>query len=77
MMQARFLRKGPGTDPGRSAAQKVIQLAILLQGVVLETIIAFATLGKGIVRGVNAHGKELERLVEEVMGAKKVEKPEK
>ena len=30
--------------------------------------------GKGIVRGVNAHGKELERLVEEIMGATKVEK---
>ena len=33
--------------------------------------------GKGIVRGVNAYGKELERLVEEIMGATKVEKPEK
>ena len=32
--------------------------------------------GKGIVRGVNAHGKELERLVEEIMGATK-EKPQK
>jgi hypothetical protein len=33
--------------------------------------------GNGIARGVNAHGNELERLVEEIMGATKVEKPEK
>jgi hypothetical protein len=33
--------------------------------------------GKGIVRGVNAHGKELERLVEEIVGPTKEEKPEK
>jgi hypothetical protein len=33
--------------------------------------------GKGIVRGVNVHGKELERLVEEIMGTKKDDKPEK
>jgi hypothetical protein len=32
---------------------------------------------KGIVRGMNAHGEELERLVKEIMGAKKMEKPEK
>ena len=32
---------------------------------------------KGIVRGVNVHGEELERLVEEIMGAKKADKPEK
>jgi hypothetical protein len=31
--------------------------------------------GKGIVRGVNVHGKELERLIETIMGAKKAEKP--
>jgi hypothetical protein len=28
---------------------------------------------KGIVRGVNVHGKELERLVEEIMGTKKID----
>jgi hypothetical protein len=33
--------------------------------------------GKGIVRGVNAHGEELERLVKEIMGATKAEKKEK
>jgi hypothetical protein len=32
---------------------------------------------KGIVRGVNVHGKELERLVEEIMGAKKADKSAK
>ncbi len=32
---------------------------------------------KAIVRGVNVHGKELERLVEEIMGAKKPDKSEK
>jgi hypothetical protein len=30
---------------------------------------------KGIVRGVNVHGKELERLLEEVVTGKKAEKP--
>ena len=30
--------------------------------------------GDGIVRGVNAHGKELERLIEEIIGATKQEK---
>jgi hypothetical protein len=32
---------------------------------------------KGIVRGVNLHGKQLERLVEDMMGAKKEDKSEK
>lgn len=33
--------------------------------------------GHGIVRGVNSHGKELERLVEEIMGAKNAGKLQK
>jgi hypothetical protein len=32
---------------------------------------------KGIVRGVNLHGKELERLVEEIVEGKKPEKPKR
>jgi hypothetical protein len=32
---------------------------------------------KGIVRGVNLHGKELERLVEETVEGKKADKPER
>jgi hypothetical protein len=32
---------------------------------------------KGIVRGVNVHGRELERLVEEMMGPKKADKSAK
>jgi hypothetical protein len=32
---------------------------------------------KGIVRGVNLHGKELERLIEAIVEAKKVDKPER
>jgi hypothetical protein len=32
---------------------------------------------KGIVRGVNLHGKQLERLVESMMGAKKEDNSEK
>jgi len=30
---------------------------------------------KGVVRGVNVHGKELERLLEEVVAGKKADKP--
>ena len=30
---------------------------------------------KGIVRGVNLHGKDLERLLEEIVAGKRVEKP--
>ena len=30
---------------------------------------------KGIVRGVNLHGNDLERLVEEIVAGKKVDKP--
>ena len=30
---------------------------------------------KGVVRGVNVHGKELERLLEEVVAGKRAEKP--
>ena len=30
---------------------------------------------KGIVRGVNLHGEDLERLLEEIVGGKKVDKP--
>jgi len=32
---------------------------------------------KGIVRGVNVHGKQLERLVEEILGKNNVDKPQK
>jgi hypothetical protein len=31
--------------------------------------------GKGIVRGVNVHGEDLERLLEEIVEGKKVDKP--
>ena len=30
---------------------------------------------KGVVRGVNVHGKELERLIEEIIEGKKADKP--
>jgi hypothetical protein len=32
---------------------------------------------KGIVRGVNLHGKELERLVKEIVEGKKPDKPKR
>jgi hypothetical protein len=32
---------------------------------------------KGIVRGINLHGKDLERLVEEIVELKKADKPER
>jgi len=55
MMQTRFLPKEPATDYDRSALQKVIRPAFLLRGVVSETIIAFATLGKGLLQQKGRH----------------------
>ena len=50
-----------------------------------DTIYAFNLSGygnvvvdaKGIVRGVNLHGQDLERLLEEILDGKKVDKPER
>jgi hypothetical protein len=33
--------------------------------------------GKGVVRGVNLHGQDLERLIEEIIEGKKADKPER
>jgi hypothetical protein len=32
---------------------------------------------KGVVRGVNVHGKDLERLIEEIIEGKKADKPDR